>query len=83
MSVFGGGGGRSGEDVLTRQKIMAEIESETDIARLAKLLAFDQVDYDYDPCGKSSLGINRHLTDLSCKVVARINALCGFEVRGE
>jgi hypothetical protein len=79
MSVLGDFGGSSGEDIAERHKIEASIATETDISRLAKLVAFDQVVYEYDPCGKSWRYINPDLTDLSRKALARMNALLGFE----
>lgn len=77
MAVFGSGGG-NGEELAERRKIIESIETETDVVRLAKLVAFDQVDYDYDPCGKSELVLNNSLTDMSRKALVRLNKLFGF-----
>lgn len=77
MGIFGGGG-INGEEAAQRRDIIASIPAETDVRRLAMFIAFDQVEVDYDPCGRTDRNVNPMLTDMSRKAVARLNELFGF-----
>lgn len=55
--------------------IISAIPTSTDVVWLATLIAADQFDYWYDPCGKSGHDLNDRLTDVSKAAVRRIHAL--------
>lgn len=61
-----------------RNQLLEEIDSITDISRLAKILTLDQSDSWYDPCGKGGNELNTHFTRLSQKCVRRIHELIGM-----
>jgi len=71
-----------GADLAERKRIIESIATETDPVKLARYVALDQVDYCYDPCGKSWHELNPRLTDLSRRAVARLWVLTMGEGAG-
>lgn len=57
---------------------LKDVRETTDLAWLAKIIAAEQSDYWYDPCGKSGQELNRRLTDVSAAAVARAYELMGM-----
>jgi len=42
------------------------------VEKLGIIIALEQSDYHYDPCGKSSWGIDDNLTDISKQAIKKI-----------
>lgn len=71
MGIFGEYGSRSGQEALERQKLIVSVATEKDLTKLMKYIAFDQVDLESDPCGKSWFSLNDSMTDLTKAAIRR------------
>jgi len=56
-----------------------KIEKSTSINWLARIIALEQYEYWYDPCGKSGHDFNQRLSKMSIKALRRIGELLGLE----
>lgn len=66
---------------MARMSINEEIENIKkidSIERLGKIIAGEQSDYWYDPCGKSGNDLNMRLTPAACAATRRIHFLMGL-----
>lgn len=58
-----------------KKNLIHTIKTTDDIEWLATLVTNAQMDYWYDPCGKSGFDINPHLSDISVMCLNRIMRL--------
>ncbi len=61
------------------KKLNETIEGSTSIEQLARIMANEQYQYWYDPCGKSGLEFSSRLTPASIRALRRMGELLGLE----
>ena len=63
---------------MTNEEKVESIGDIEDIGRLARIIACEQSDSWYDPCGKSGSDLNTRLTPASAACVRKIHSLMGL-----
>lgn len=59
-----------------------DISQITSIESLARIIAWEQHEVDYDPCGKSEVGIKRALSRKASVAVKRLVRIMGLDGKG-
>jgi hypothetical protein len=62
------------------QNVLEHIKTTTDLAYLMRVIAIEQSEYWYDPCGKSGNTFDRWLTDASVAATKRAQELLNLDV---